>query len=148
MEHGWSGNYVVRERREWGGGPIHGHAATRREALRLARELTGERDDRESLARMEANERHAEAARLATLWIARPTQGYAIWSTDGPVWIEDLGEEEGFCQRWTPIPTAEESREARLVALGYELPSAEQRAQNVREITDHLLHGSGKRGES
>lgn len=37
-------------------------------------------------------------------------------------------------------------REARLKAAGFELPSAEQRAQNVREITDHLLHGSGTRG--
>jgi len=42
------------------------------------------------------------------------------------------------------LDAAREAREARLVALGYELPSEEQRAQNVREITDHLLHGSGK----
>ena len=32
-------------------------------------------------------------------------------------------------------------REARLVALGFELPSDEQRAQNIREITDHFCQG-------
>lgn len=100
-EHGYSGNFIVCARGDWRGGPIHGYAATRKEALKIARERLGELDDRITLELMEAREAEAREK-----------------------------------QR--------EAREARLVALGYELPTAEQRAQNLREITDHLLHGSGK----
>lgn len=40
-----------------------------------------------------------------------------------------------------------DEREAGLKASGFELPSAEQRAQNVREITDHFCKGGSVYGE-
>ena len=90
-EYGRFGPFRVIERRDWGGGPIHGYAATRKKALWIL-------DDLLTLELMDAREAEALEARA-------------------------------------------KAREARLVALGFELPSDEQRAQNIREITDHFCQG-------
>lgn len=103
-EHGYSGNFIVIERGDWRGGPILGYAATRKEALKIARVRLGELDDRITLELMEAREAEAREK-----------------------------------QR--------EAREARLKAAGFELPSEEQRAQNVREITDHFCKGGSIYGD-
>jgi hypothetical protein len=45
-------------------------------------------------------EKDAEAHRLAERAGMCAETGYAIWSSDGPVWVQSFAEGE----RWTPIP--------------------------------------------